>query len=164
MKTTKEKRERERLKKEKLKVRELARKTKKQFSRKRLNKEADDIFSLYIRWRDAWKPCCTCWTQWEERFQCGHFISRAKKHTTWLEINAHWQCYRCNMILKWMQYEHSFYVDKVHGKWTAEKIRQLSMSIDKVTDSEILETIQHYYQKCFELWIDYKHKKQFLWI
>ncbi len=49
MKTTKEKRDKERLKKEKLKVRELARKTKKQFSRSKLVKEADRVFSLYIR-------------------------------------------------------------------------------------------------------------------
>jgi hypothetical protein len=34
---------------EKLKARNLARKTKKQFSRSKLIKEADRVFSLYIR-------------------------------------------------------------------------------------------------------------------
>jgi hypothetical protein len=48
-KTPQEKRAKEKLKKEKLKARALARKTKKQFSRSKLIKEADRVFSLYIR-------------------------------------------------------------------------------------------------------------------
>lgn len=41
--------QKDKLKKEKLKARELARKTKKQFSRSKLIQEADRVFSLYIR-------------------------------------------------------------------------------------------------------------------
>ena len=49
VKTKQELREKKRRIAEKLAIRNLKKKTKKQFSRKRLNKEADDIFSLYIR-------------------------------------------------------------------------------------------------------------------
>ena len=44
-----DKKAKDKLKAEKLKVRALARKTKKQFSRSKLIKEADRVFSLYIR-------------------------------------------------------------------------------------------------------------------
>jgi len=163
MKTTKEKRDKERLKKEKLKVRELARKTKKQFSRSKLIKEADRVFSLYIRGRDSWKPCCTCGAIWTEQAQCGHFMSRRYTSTKWVEKNAHGQCFRDNMILSGEQYKHGQYIDNLYWHWTAQMLHDLAVSDTKVSDWEILETIQHYYQKCFERWIDYKPKKQFLW-
>ena len=41
--------DKEKQKREKLKARALARKTKKQFSRSKLVEEADRIFSIYIR-------------------------------------------------------------------------------------------------------------------
>lgn len=47
--------------KEKLAVRKLKAKTKKQFSRSKLIKEADRVLSIYIRFvRDKDKPCITC--------------------------------------------------------------------------------------------------------
>lgn len=158
---TPDKKAKDKLKAEKLKVRALARKTKKQFSRSKLIKEADRVFSLYIRWRDSWKPCCTCWTPWTEQAQCWHFMSRKHIKTKWVERNAHSQCYRCNMILSGEQYKHWVYIDKLYQADVANTLYHLAMETDKVTDSEILETIQHYYKLCFELWIDYKPKKQF---
>ena len=52
-KTPQEIREKKKQIAEKLKARALARKTKKQFSRSKLVEEADRIFSIYIRGRDA---------------------------------------------------------------------------------------------------------------
>lgn len=147
---------------EKLKARNLARKTKKQFSRSKLIKEADRVFSLYIRWRDSWKPCCTCGAKWTEDQQCGHFMSRKHMKTKWAERNAHWQCYRCNMILSGEQYKHWRYIDALYQADVANTLYWLAMETEKVPDSEILETIQHYYKLCFELWIEYKPKRQFL--
>lgn len=147
---------------EKLKIRNLKKKTKKQFSRSKLIKEADRVFSIYIRGRDSWKPCCTCWTPWTENAQCGHFLSRRHYQTRWLEQNAHGQCYRCNMLLSGEQFKHSEFLCKTI--WWPAMARMILMtnSTDKITDSEILETIQHYYKLCFKLWIDYKPKRQFL--
>lgn len=157
-----QKKEKEKLKKEKLKARALARKTKKQFSRSKLIQEADRVFSLYIRGRDAWKPCCTCGTPWTEQAQCGHFMSRRYTSTKWTTKNAHWQCFRCNMILSGEQYKHWQYIDEKYGQGTAKMIHDLAVSTDKVTDSDILETIQHFYRLCFEIWVDCKPKKQFI--
>lgn len=157
----KAKREKEKLKKEKLKARALVRKVKKQFSRSKLIKEADRVFSLYIRGRDTGKPCCTCGAPWTEQAQCGHFMSRRYTSTKWTESNAHGQCFRCNMILSGEQYKHWQYIDEEYGEGTAKMIQDIAIKVDKVTDAEILETIQHYYKKCFELGIDYQPKKQF---
>ncbi len=158
--------EKELLKREKLKYRQQVskekQKRKKQFSRSALTKESDRVFSLYIRWRDSWKPCCTCGAVWTEQAQCGHFASRRYIHTKWEERNAHWQCFRCNMILSGEQYRHWQYIDKEYWHWTAWLIHTMAISNEKVSDDEILETIQHYYRKCFELWIDYKPKKQYV--
>lgn len=158
---TPEQKAKDKQKAEKLKIREMARKTKKQFSRSKLIKEADRVFSLYIRGRDSWKPCCTCGRSWEENFQCWHFQTRGNKRTRWLANNSHGQCPWCNNWWKGEQYLHSLYVDKQYGNWTAQMLKEEALKIDKVTDSEILETIQHYYKLCFELGIDYKPKKQF---
>ena len=45
--------------------------------------------------------------------------------------------------------------------YTARTIELSSMSTDKITDDEILSTIQLYYQLCFKEGIDYKPKKQY---
>lgn len=54
-------RAKEKLKKEKLALRSMNKKVKKQFSRSKLIKEADRVLSLYIRYeRDKLNPCITC--------------------------------------------------------------------------------------------------------
>ena len=61
VKSKQEIREKKRRIAEKLAIRNLKKKTKKQFSRSKLIKEADRVFSLYIRKvRDKDKPCITC--------------------------------------------------------------------------------------------------------
>lgn len=169
MKITPEKRAKAKQIKEKLAIRNLKAKTKKQFSRSKLIREADRVFSLYIRWRDQWKPCCTCGTAWQETFQCWHFMSRRHYYTRWIEYNAHAQCYRCNMLLSGEQYKHWKYLDeKYSGKFwkfplMSEWLYDCAMKTEKTTDEDILVTIRNLYTKCFELGIDYKPKKQFIW-
>ncbi len=53
MKTKSEIRAKKAMLKEKLRIRNLNKKVKKQFSRSKLVEEADRIFSIYIRGRDA---------------------------------------------------------------------------------------------------------------
>ena len=166
-KTPQEIREKKKQIAEKLKARALARKTKKQFSRSKLVEEADRIFSIYIRGRDAWKPCCTCWAIWTENAQCWHFMSRRHYQTRWVHHNAHWQCYRCNMLLSWEQYKHWKFIDDTYGNTTiwlsmSEYLHEQAMRTDKIPDDEILTTIQTFYRKCLHFGIDYKPKKQFL--
>lgn len=160
MKTEKEKLKAERIKYRQQVSKEKAKK-KKQFSRSALIKEADRVFSLYIRGRDSWKPCCTCGAVWTEQAQCGHCMSRRHYNTRWIEKNAHWQCFRCNMILSGEQYAHALYIDKKYWPWTASMIQKMAQWTEKITDHELIETILHYYHLCFELGIDYKPKKQY---
>ena len=68
----------------------------------KLIKEADDLFSKYIRKRDNYK-CISCGTYLEpSESQCGHLITRRKKAVRWDEYNCHCQCPGCN-------YKHNFY-------------------------------------------------------
>lgn len=61
MKTKSEIRAKKAMLKEKLKIRNLKAKTKRQFKRSKLIEEADRVLSLYIRFvRDKEKPCITC--------------------------------------------------------------------------------------------------------
>ena len=84
--------------KEKIKVKKEKAKEKKAFKRSALIKEADRVFSIFIRERDRGKPCITSRKKWREDFQCGHFQSRRHLNTRWYEKNAHSQCPRCNMF------------------------------------------------------------------
>jgi hypothetical protein len=83
---TKEKEVIERQKTKIVKRKELA-KDKKRFSRTNLTTEADRVWSLYIRKRDAGNPCITCKTPWTETAQAGHFQSRRHLNTRWIEKN-----------------------------------------------------------------------------
>lgn len=56
---------------------------KKKLSRSRMIKEADRVWSLYIRERDRGLPCITCGTSWTENQQAGHFMSRRHLNTRW---------------------------------------------------------------------------------
>lgn len=60
----------------------------------KLKKEADRVFSLWIRKRD--KKCYTCLKGKAE--QCGHYISRSYLYLRYDERNCHGQCVGCNIF------------------------------------------------------------------
>lgn len=163
MKTKKDK---DKLKKLKREYRESVRKEKKlkkkRFQRSKLIAEADRIFSIYIRGRDAWKPCCTCGAKWEENFQCGHFVSRRHILTRWTDRNAHSQCPKCNLWGSGEQYLHSLHVDKLYWPWQSAYLQAQAFTAHKTSDDDILDIINHYYRKCFAEGIDYTPKKYFI--
>lgn len=137
-------------KKQDAKVKEAVKKVrqldKKRFSRSKLVAEADRVFSIYIRHRDKWIPCITCDAKWEENHQCGHFFSRRHYSTRWMEYNAHSQCPKCNLYWAWEQYLHWLAIDKIYWDWTTRKISGMALSVQKVTDEEILWYIRMYYK------------------
>ena len=161
-----QKNEREKIKqkKEKVKLKVVSNKIKllhkKRFSRSNLTKEADRVYSLYIRSRDISKPCITCWAHWQENFQCWHFLSRRHLSTRWEEKNWHWQCPKCNLWGAWEQFLHSKAIDSLYGKGTADRLQELSQILT-TTDQEILEYIQKYYEKLSELGVEHKPKKYY---
>lgn len=66
----------------------------------KLIKELDDVFQMYVRYRDNF-TCITCGKKFPtgERQQChaGHFISRKIYSTRWDERNVNCQCASCNL-------------------------------------------------------------------
>ena len=147
------------LKEEKIKVKKEKVKVKKAFSRTTLVKEADRVFSIFIRERDRWLPCVTCWSKWTETHQCGHFASRRHFNTRWLEKNAHSQCPRCNMFQWWEQFKHWQAIDWKYWDWTAEQVMRLTNDTSKTTDEEILMHIKYYYSELDRMLLDFKPKK-----
>lgn len=155
-------REQQKKQKEKIVVRKQKAKVKKAFSRSHLTKEADRVFSIFIRERDRGNPCITCKAEWEEWQNCWHFMSRRHLNTRWHEKNANWQCQRCNNWNSWEQFLHSLFIDRLYGKWTAEQIMRLAQDTSKTTDEEILMHIRYYYGELAKMAIDYKPKKIYL--
>lgn len=70
-------------------------------SRKSLIKEADRVFSLYIRNRGArfgYNHCYTCPAYIPiEELQAGHFINRRFFNVRWHPLNVWPQCNTCNV-------------------------------------------------------------------
>lgn len=68
-----------------------------------LRKEADRVFSIWIRLRDrdaSGQTCCfTCaWKGDMKKAQNGHFVPRQYLSVRYDEVNCHAQCYACNML------------------------------------------------------------------
>lgn len=123
---------------------------KKRFSRSNLIKEADRVWSLYIRERDKWKPCITCWIEWTEWAQAGHFQSRRHINTRWEAQNGAGQCSKCNCWGCWEQYEFSLALNN-RCPWLADQLRRLANDTSKTSDEEILTYIRWYYYELSQM-------------
>ena len=136
---------------------------KKKLSRSRMMKEADRVFSIYIRERDRGNNCITCNSDWQENHQNWHFASRRYLNTRWHEKNANSQCPKCNLWGSGEQYKHWLALDRLYWKWTAEQIMRLAQHSSKTTDEEILMHIRYYYGELAKMALDFKPKKIYLW-
>jgi len=99
---------------------------------RKLMHKLDAIFSKYIRLRDADESgMCKCITCGEKFFwkkgDAGHFISRDRIATRWDQRNVNAQCPRCNRFRGGEQYLHGIAIDRIHGKGTAELLKNLSL-------------------------------------
>lgn len=134
---------------------------KKRLSRSRMIKEADRVWSLYIRERDRWNPCITCRASWTDTAQAWHFQSRRHLNTRWHALNGAWQCVKCNNWGAGEQYEFALALER-KSPWLAERLRSLANSTDKVSDEEILDYIRFYYTELAKMAVDFKPKKIYL--
>lgn len=118
-------------------------------SRKNIVKKLDEVFSQYIRLRNAdahgTTECFTCGKQdhWK-KLQCGHFQSRKHYATRWEEINCQVQCSACNVFRYGEQYIFGLNLDKQYGKGTADNLSQASREIVKLSNEDLLDKIEHY--------------------
>jgi hypothetical protein len=148
-------------KKEKVKLKKEKAKVKRLLSPTALKKEADRVWSIYIRERDRWLPCITCWVEWNETHQAWHFMSRRHLNTRWEMYNGAWQCIKCNNWWCGEQYEFALALEK-KSPWLPEQLRRLALCTDKVTEEEILCYIRILYAELNKLWFDFKPKSIYL--
>ena len=115
-----------------------------------LKKHLDNIFSLYIRLRDATDEglcqCVTCGriSHYKSGMQNGHFQSRRHHATRWNETNCQVQCVKCNMYEQGEQYKFSIALDSKYGIGTAEELELLARTITKLSRIDYEEKISYY--------------------
>lgn len=120
-------------------------------TRKRLVKEADRVFSLYIRNRGeryGYNHCFTCGVYLPvEALQCGHFRPRRYLSTRWHPFNCWPSCNRCNVELNGNLEVYEQKLRNSYGDDAVDAIFELSHSKDHVSDDEIKEIIKVYKHK-----------------
>lgn len=109
----------------------------------------DAIYSKWIRYTAAssqgYCKCVTCGKVGPiKEMQCGHFISRGEQAVRWEPRNTGVQCVACNIFGQGKQYEFSLYLDKTHGKGTADLMLVLSKKVSKIGPFELEAMALHY--------------------
>lgn len=118
-------------------------------SRKSLIKEADRVFSLYIRNRGAthgWNSCFTCGAYLPvEELQCGHFRPRRYVNTRWHPFNCWPQCNTCNVTKNGNLVKYEAKLASLYGQDAVDGIYYLSHeNTGGLEDYEIKEIIDKY--------------------
>ena len=117
-------------------------------SRQDLIRQADKVFSRYVRTRgenSEYNECFTCnrtfpWAGMD----AGHFMSRRYLNTRWHPVNVWPQCKECNQI------KHGrvdVFEAKLRARFGNEAIDELiflAHSLDKVTEADIANVIKTY--------------------
>jgi hypothetical protein len=129
-----------------------------------LDKKLWEVFSEYIRRRDAKKfeamgyapdrvKCVTCdfVGHWKYDMDAGHFMSRKHLGTKFDEKNVNSQCGGCNKFGQGMQVVYARVIDKMYGKGTAEWLEEKSRGMCKLMSFEYEEKIEYYKQKLKDL-------------
>jgi len=116
-------------------------------TRKGLIKKLDNVFSEYIRRKDAKNDIATCVTcgkkdHWK-KLQNGHFMSRKHYATRWDEDNVGVQCSACNVF----RYGEQYLFAKYLGTEKADMLLNKSRETVKFPDWEIQEMIDLYKTK-----------------
>lgn len=113
----------------------------------KLKKQADALYSQYVRLRDAdangIASCISCGTKkhWKT-LQNGHFVSRGSSTLRYDDENCNAQCVGCNMFKQGNQYAYALALDLKYGEGTAAKLHAQRMNSHKWTIQE-LEDIIH---------------------
>lgn len=120
-------------------------------SRSQLVKRLDNVFSKYIRMKDAVDGLATCVTcgntkEWKLQ-QNGHYESRGKLPTRWDEINCHVQCYACNVAMKGNYTSYARYMVNRYGVEVLEDLHRKATSGEKIPTPQIREWIELYKKK-----------------
>jgi len=124
-------------------------------SRKKVVKELDDAFQMYIRYRDNWT--CICCGKEIKSFQegaksimhAGHYIDRGNYKTRWDEINVNAQCKDCNGKEHWTK-DKSTYALRMLDKYGREELDALENrkhGLSGFSTADLLEMTEKYKAK-----------------
>lgn len=121
-----------------------------------LTKNADTVFSHYIRLRDSafdgdrWSgECITCNKtlvvydgKWNKGTNVGHFIGRGTKELRYDEFNCNLQCAHCNAWAdkEWMQEQYRKGIREKYGADTLKELKQRA-TITRTNSREELEQV-----------------------
>lgn len=116
--------------------------------RSRTTKEADRVFSIYIRKKDSvngYARCVTCGhrDKWE-RLENGHYISRRYMQIRWDEMNCHVQCKKCNQTLGGNLAKYKDYLIRLYGYDPTEILKSRVRTKGKVSLADIQDIIDKY--------------------
>jgi hypothetical protein len=135
-------------KKNKIKERNRIKKEKKRLSPSSLKKEADAVFSKWIRNRgskDGMNVCITCGAvKPTSVLQNGHFVNRGEMGTRYDEINCQVQCYACNVPNKGLKEVFSMKLIQIYGCGIIEQLNQQGKSLTQLKTQDYLDIIEKY--------------------
>jgi hypothetical protein len=124
-------------------TRKAKKKRKKLPSLPSLVKKADQVFSLFIRNRDAVElqgRCCTCGAPGN---QCGHYIKRSYKKLRWNPKNAALQCVKCNHFMDGNQDSFAIFLIEKYGTGILQELAEQKIP-HKPTREELNKIIEAY--------------------
>lgn len=117
-------------------------------TRKNLIKNADTIFSLYVRNRGSaygYNHCYTCGAYLPiESLQAGHFISRRYHNVRWHPVNVWPQCNHCNVDLGGNLNIYERKLANMFGEIIIDALWDLANTNDGLTEDEIKEIVKKY--------------------
>lgn len=105
-----------------------------------LTKEADKIFSIWIRIRE--QKCILCGTDYQ--LTCGHLFKRGNKLLRFDEDNCHTLCQNCNSL---DNTDHDIYIKwfkKNYGAARYNEMSKTSNELHKFTRDELQKIIDDY--------------------
>jgi 5-methylcytosine-specific restriction endonuclease McrA len=109
-------------------------------SRKWLVAELDRYTSLIVRRRDG--GCVTCGSV--QGLQCSHFYSRRYLAVRFNLRNCNAMCSPCNRRHNRDRRPYERYMRKTYGPAVIAELDRLRLSLEKMTDEELLERLNQY--------------------
>lgn len=113
-----------------------------------LKKEADDVFSKWVRNRGAVDGCNQCFTCGVTKpiaqLQNGHFVSRGKLATRYDEQNCQVQCADCNEKKKGNKEVFAWNLIKKYGHEIVEELNLRSRALTQMKRRDYIDLIEKY--------------------
>lgn len=113
-----------------------------------LMKAAQVVFNKFIRIRDKDKPCISCGSKLENKFDAGHYFSSGgHKAVTFDEDNVHGQCVACNQWKHGNLIQYQIGIEQRIGGERLMQLHEKAHQSVKYTRDELRNLIATYKQK-----------------